>query len=396
MNVSVGAKSDVGRVRKGNEDAMLVDAPLFVVADGMGGHLAGDVASATAVETIKRTSEEQPPSDPSNLESYVRAANKAIWEKALADTQLQGMGTTCTLLFLDGATAHIAHVGDSRAYLLRDGEFSQLTEDHTLVERMVREGKLERSEAARHPQRSIITRALGVESDVEVDLSTFEVTEGDRVLLCSDGLSSMVDDGEIESLLRDASGAEAAANDLVNAALEAGGEDNVTVVVLDFLVDGAIAPATETSRRHDTTPKQPLDEEPDEPVRKGRAIRKLLLSLFVLAVLLGGAFALARYSLGNSWFVGANEAGEVAIFKGIPDEIAGFSFREEQSSSGLMLDELPAFLSSNVQDGIKVESQAEAEDTIANLEERASDFGGGASSDSAGEKDANNDTRTND
>ena len=401
MNVSVGAKSDVGRVRKGNEDAMLVEAPLFVVADGMGGHLAGDVASATAVETIKRSSEEQPPSEPSTLEAYVRAANKAIWEKALADAQLQGMGTTCTLLFLDGATAHIAHVGDSRAYLLRDGEFSQLTEDHTLVERMVREGKLERTEAARHPQRSIITRALGVESDVEVDLSTFEVTEGDRVLLCSDGLSSMVDDSEIETLLRDASGAEAAANDLVNAALEAGGEDNVTVVVLDFLVDGAIAPATETPQRHDTTPRQPLYEEPEQPVRKGGAVRKLLLSLLVLAVLLGGAFALARYSLGNSWFVGANEAGEVAIFKGIPDEIAGFSFREEQSSSGLMLDELPAFLSSNVQDGIKVESQAEAEDTIANLEERASDFGGGASGDgapgdNAGDGDANNDTRTND
>lgn len=395
MNVSVGAKSDVGRVRKGNEDAMLVDAPLFVVADGMGGHLAGDVASATAVETIKRSAEEQPPKEPSNLESYVRAANKAIWEKALDDTQLQGMGTTCTLLFLDGATAHIAHVGDSRAYLLRDGEFSQLTEDHTLVERMVREGKIEREEAARHPQRSIITRALGVESDVEVDLSTFEVTEGDRVLLCSDGLSSMVNDGEIEGILRSASGAPGAADELVNAALEAGGEDNVTVVVLDFLADGALAPATETPQRHDTTPRQPTEEGSEEPVRRGGVLRKLLLTLLVLAVLVGGAFALARYSLGNSWFVGANDSGEVAIFKGIPDEIAGFSLREEQSSSGLMLDELPAFLSANVEDGIKVESLNEAEDTIKNLQERAADFGGGNAA-SGGNDGTKDNTRTND
>ena len=403
MNVSIGAKTDVGRVRKGNEDAMLVDAPLFVVADGMGGHLAGDVASATAVETIKRNAAEQPPLEPSHLESYVRAANKAIWEKALEDTQLQGMGTTCTLLFLDGATAHIAHVGDSRAYLLRDGEFSQLTEDHTLVERMVREGKLQRDEAARHPQRSIITRALGVESDVEVDLSTFEVTEGDRVLLCSDGLSSMVNDAAIESILRDATGAEGAADGLVQAALEAGGEDNVTVVVLDFLAEGAIAPAAAAPQRHDTTPRRSLDEEHEEPVRKGSALRKLLLALLVLAILLGGAFAVARYSLGNSWFVGANEAGEVAIFTGIPDEIAGFSFREEQSSSGLMIDELPAFLSANVQDGIKVDSKDEAEATIANLEERAADFGGGTTEeapdgtdkvDSKG--DSGGDTRTND
>lgn len=378
MNVSVGAKSDVGRVRKANEDAMLVDAPLFVVADGMGGHLAGDVASATAIETIKRSAEDQPPKEPSHLESYVRAANRAIWEKALEDSQLQGMGTTCTLLFLDGDTAHLAHVGDSRAYLLRDGDVTQLTEDHTLVERMVREGKLQREQASRHPQRSIITRALGVEADVEVDLMAFDVAEGDRVLLCSDGLSSMIDDGAISQILGDASDVEGAANQLIDAALDAGGEDNVTVVVLDFLADGALAPAPATPQRQDTTPRQSISDEEREPEgsRSRSGFRKLLLALLVLGVLLAGAFFAARYALGNSWFVGANEAGEVAIFTGIPDEIAGFSFREEQDSSGLMLDELPAFLSSNVEEGIKVESRQEAEVTIENLEDRARDFGG--------------------
>lgn len=378
MNVSVGAKSDVGRVRKANEDAMLVDAPLFVVADGMGGHLAGDVASATAIETIKQSAEDQPPKEPSHLESYVRAANRAIWEKALEDSQLQGMGTTCTLLFLDGDTAHLAHVGDSRAYLLRDGDVTQLTEDHTLVERMVREGKLQREQASRHPQRSIITRALGVEADVEVDLLAVDVAEGDRVLLCSDGLSSMIDDGAISQILADASDVEGAVNQLVDAALDAGGEDNVTVVVLDFLADGALAPAPATPQRQDTTPRQSISDEEREPEasRSRSGFRKLLLALLVLGVLLAGAFFAARYALGNSWFVGANEAGEVAIFTGIPDEIAGFSLREEQDSSGLMLDELPGFLSSNVEEGIKVESRQEAEDTIENLEDRARDFGG--------------------
>lgn len=378
MNVSVGAKSDVGRVRKANEDAMLVDAPLFVVADGMGGHLAGDVASATAIETIKRSAKDQPPKEPSHLESYVRAANRAIWDKALEDSQLQGMGTTCTLLFLDGDTAHLAHVGDSRAYLLRDGDVTQLTEDHTLVERMVREGKLQRDQASRHPQRSIITRALGVEADVEVDLLAFDVAQGDRLLLCSDGLSSMIEDGAIREILADAADAEDAANRLIDAALDAGGEDNVTVVVLDFLADGALAPAPAAARREDTTPRRSLsDEEPHPEASSSRSgLRKLLAMLLLLGVLLAAAFFAARYALENSWFVGANDSGEVVIFTGIPDEIAGLSFREEQASSGLMLDELPAFLSSNVEEGIKVATREEAENTIANLEERARDFGG--------------------
>jgi serine/threonine protein phosphatase PrpC len=392
MNVTVGAKSDVGRVRKGNEDAMLVDGPLFVVADGMGGHLAGDVASATAIETIQRRSEEQPPQAPSDLEGYIRAANQAIWEKALEDNKLQGMGTTCTLVFLDDATAHVAHVGDSRAYLLRSEELSQLTEDHTLVERMVREGKLQRDEAARHPQRSIITRALGVESDVEVDLSTFEVADRDRVLICSDGLSSMISDDAIADILRSTDNAETAAHDLVEAALEAGGEDNVTVVVLDFLAEGAnSAPLPRTAARQDTAPKHAEDDVPYEPApSRGRRWRKLIVALVVAAVLIGGAIAAANYTLGNSWFVGANEAGKVAIFTGIPDEIAGFSFREEEQASDLSIDELPAFLSSNVEEGIKVDSLEEAEATLANLEERASDFGEPSGTKDDGQKDGTN------
>ena len=143
MKPIVAAKTDVGKVRKGNEDSYLVQEPLFAVADGMGGHLGGEIASATAVETITQASEEDPPHDSARLAEMVRRANSAVWDKAQNDADLRGMGTTCTLVLLDGDELHIAHVGDSRAYLLRSGELSQLTDDHTLVNRMVREGRLQ-------------------------------------------------------------------------------------------------------------------------------------------------------------------------------------------------------------------------------------------------------------
>src|SRR5688500_16966983 len=167
MKLVVAAKTEVGRVRQGNEDSYLVKEPLFAVAEGMGGHIAGDVASATAVDLIAERAEESMPRNTAELASIVRGANTAIWEKAQNDPALRGMGTTCTLALLDDREIHIAHVGDSRAYLYRGQELSQVTEDHTLVSRMVREGRLKPEEAERHPQRSIITRALGVDADVE-------------------------------------------------------------------------------------------------------------------------------------------------------------------------------------------------------------------------------------
>jgi serine/threonine protein phosphatase PrpC len=172
MRIAVGAKTDIGLVREGNEDSYLVDDPLFAVADGMGGHLAGDVASSTAIDVISRRARETDLRDEEGLRAVVREANAAIWKRSQGDSALRGMGTTCTLLSLGNSQARLAHVGDSRAYLLRDGELSQLTEDHTLVGRMVREGRLTAEEAQNHPQRSIITRALGVDSEVDVDRVT--------------------------------------------------------------------------------------------------------------------------------------------------------------------------------------------------------------------------------
>lgn len=371
MKVSIGARSDTGRVRDANEDSYLVAEPLFVVADGMGGHIAGDVASQTAVEVITNLSKERGPQEDGALESYVVEANAAIHRKAGEDPQLSGMGTTCTLLFLDGSTAHFAHVGDSRAYLLHDGSLRQVTEDHTLVERMVKEGRINRDEAARHPQRSIITRALGVDQNVEVDTFDIEVANGDRILLCSDGLTSMVDEGIVGDLLQKVADPQDAADRLVDAANLAGGEDNITVVIVDIGKEPG-APPPPPAPREDTSPGYDPDEEDDTGGRSW--LRRIVITLLVLAILGGGAFFATRWALGNSYFVGATEDGRVAIFTGIPEEVVGFSFRDEEEVTELSLEDLPTSLRANVEEGIKVDSIADAEATIANLQDRAEEL----------------------
>lgn len=383
--------------------------PLFVVADGMGGHVAGDIASSTAVDTIKEESSSANAQDMNTLARLVLGANSRIWEKAQSDPTLRGMGTTCTLLMLDSSTAHIAHVGDSRAYLLREGELTQVTEDHTLVGRMVKEGRLSADEAEKHPQRSIVTRALGVDSEVEVDLMTVDLREGDRILICSDGLSSMIDSDTIASILREESDPQVAADRLVDAANEAGGEDNITVVIVDitsaespgagataaskradtaespgsvpnpttapsssemtYAGGGAIAapPEVDQSReeRVDTTRDEDHDERPERTWP-----RKLVVALVVVVLLAVGAFFGVSYLLGNSWYVGVNDEGFVTVYEGIPEEIAGLNLSEEIEVSDIRLTELPDFLSANVADGIKKDSLEDARTQIANLEEQ--------------------------
>jgi protein phosphatase len=317
-----------------NQDSLLVDEPIFVVADGMGGHLAGDVASRTAIETITQMTRSVAPGDPGALKSYVTEANSAIWGKGKDDPNLAGMGTTCTLIYLDGGVAHIAHVGDSRAYLLRGVELTQLTEDHTLVERMVQEGRLKREDAPRHPQRSIITRALGVDQGVDVDVQDESLQDGDRLLICSDGLSSMVDDTAIARHLREHDDPQSAADALVEAANAAGGEDNITVIVLD--VDGTGTPAASADPTAATAavgsrpatrpppvtkpagtapspgaPAQTVTE--DTGAQRPGLRRKIVIGLVVVLVLGGIAYGAAVYALDNSWFVGANGDGDVTI-----------------------------------------------------------------------------------
>src|SRR3954447_13149084 len=234
MRIVSGASTDTGQVRDGNEDSYLVDRrlDLFAVADGMGGHRAGEIASATALDGLRLAVDEG-----SAVADAVGRANTAVWDKAAGDTDLAGMGTTLTAAIFDGGTLTIAHVGDSRAYLLRDDRLERLTTDHSLVEELIRDGKLTEEQAAVHPQRSIITRALGVDSSVEVDVYSLVLQGGDRVIICSDGLTSMVRAAGITEILREEPDPTAAANALVDAANAAGGEDNITVVVLDAVAE---------------------------------------------------------------------------------------------------------------------------------------------------------------
>lgn len=402
MNVAIGAKSDVGLIREVNEDSYLIHEPLFVVADGMGGHIAGDVASSTVVDLIEEQADTASPGDMESLSTLVRNANSKIWEKAQADPSLHGMGTTCTLLLVDESKAHFAHVGDSRAYMLRNGRLTQLTEDHSLVGRMVKEGRLKPEEAEHHPQRSIVTRALGVDANVEVDLLSVDLNEGDRLLLCSDGLNSMTDNPSIQEVLASESDPQKAADRLIRLANDAGGEDNITVVVVDIGGDGGAgasstgqpasgatrpaqgiteasgstggvtteqrrpsAPATITTAHRtpsaaapspstggDGSPEDGWDEEP-----AGRTWpKKLAVGLVVLLLLGAGGFFAARYFITNSWYVGVNGDDKVVVYQGIPDEIGGFTFREEKRVSDLSLDQLPEFLRAGPREGIKVDS----------------------------------------
>ncbi|MGZ4312756.1 MAG: Stp1/IreP family PP2C-type Ser/Thr phosphatase, partial [Solirubrobacteraceae bacterium] len=236
-------KTDTGRQRRDNEDNAFVRAPLFVVADGMGGAQAGEVASKLAVEEFHEALPDQGSAE-ERLTDRIRAANRRIFDLSRTEHEHAGMGTTLTAAYLDDDHLAVAHVGDSRAYIFRDGELGRLTQDHSLVEELLRQGKLTEEQAAEHPQRSIITRALGIEGDVEVDTWSYPVQAGDVVLLCSDGLTSMIGEEQIVQILRSERSLDRAADRLIGAANDAGGRDNITVVLFRLEdvggVDGAV------------------------------------------------------------------------------------------------------------------------------------------------------------
>ncbi len=374
MNVAVGVQSDVGRVRRRNEDSYLLEAPVYAVADGMGGHIAGDVASATAVSAIAEGIGTQKPRDGTALADLVSRANGAVWAKARSDPALRGMGTTCTLVMIDGDVAHIAHVGDSRAYLLREGSLRQLTEDHTLVERMVREGRLSAEEAATHPQRNIITRTLGVDAQVQVDVLEEPLADGDRILITSDGLTSMVEPDEIARVLGSEHDPQAAADRLVEMANEAGGEDNVTVLVLHVgedgrPEDGSPAPPPQAPARHDTRPG--ADPQVDEPAhRPKRWLRAVAWSAGIVVLLGIAGFLAVRWSLSNSWFVGISDGGVVTIYQGIPEEIAGASFAEVEETTGIREEEVPESFRDDLEEAVKFESLDDAQAYVDSVQRR--------------------------
>ena len=295
MAIAVGRSAgltDTGRKRRQNEDAFVCEPPLFAIADGMGGAQAGEVASRLAAAAIEEGASAIAGEE--GVATVVRAANTRIFERAVHDPAVAGMGTTATVAVVDEDAGRLvlAHVGDSRAYLYRAGSLEQLTTDHSLVGELVRSGRLTEAEAAVHPHRSVITRALGTDAEVEVDTLTVDVVPGDLVLLCSDGLSAMVRDEEIARVLEATGGApREAAEALVAAANAAGGEDNVTVVLFELVAEALPSPeATEAPDAPDVDP----DDITVEDVRrhgagKGSRWPALLLLLAILAL---AAFAL--------------------------------------------------------------------------------------------------------
>src|SRR3954451_13826317 len=224
-------KTDTGRQRQANEDSYSARAPLFAVADGMGGAQAGEVASRIAARAFerKRTVSAEEPAE-GQLEEIAQQANREIHKLAQEDSSRAGMGTTLTSALVRGDEVALGHVGDSRAYVLRDGQLKRLTKDHSLVEELRRQGRLTEEQAEEHPQRSIITRALGPEPSVNVDTMTFPARNGDVFLLCSDGLTTMVSDDEIREILVSSKSRRGAVNKLVEAANRGGGRDNITAV----------------------------------------------------------------------------------------------------------------------------------------------------------------------
>lgn len=282
-----------GRRRRHNEDAYVVQPPLFAVADGMGGAKAGEVASALAADAVQESGNDGE-SGEARVAALIEEANRRVFRRASEDREASGMGTTMTVALVEAGEVAIGHVGDSRAYLIRDGRLEQLTDDHSLVAELVRSGKLTPEEAETHPQRSVITRALGTEADVDVDTFSVQSAPGDLFLLCSDGLTSMVDDETIlDAVERNRADLEEAAKALINAANRSGGEDNITVVF--FEVDGGAEPEEKTEDTvitADSTENEDTIDESDaqpaiavvEPTRRGRVL-PILGALAVLLII---------------------------------------------------------------------------------------------------------------
>jgi PPM family protein phosphatase len=350
VRLRVGARTDVGRVREGNEDGFVASEPLFAVADGMGGHQGGEVASKVALETLQKAAD-----GTADLAEVVQEANRAVFTRASQDPALLGMGTTLTAVLVEEHRLHLAHVGDSRMYLARDGRLERITRDHTVVEEMVEQGRLTPEEAAIHPQRSIVTRALGVEEDIQVDELDLDVRPGDRVLLCSDGLTGMVDEGEILRLLTEHRNAQAATDALVDAANRAGGQDNITAVILDVVGDDTgTAPQAAVTE----TVERPRARKPSGRRRRwGRAVA----SVAVVLILVGAAlFVLKRFWVDRQWYVGES-SGRVALYQGIPAAPLGVELSTVVEETELPAEEVTAFPEyADLASGITAESEADA------------------------------------
>jgi PPM family protein phosphatase len=352
-------RTDTGRQRNANEDAYFARAPLFAVADGMGGAQAGEVASRLAAESFEpvQRGEESPEA---YLRAIARTANARIHRLALTDSSRSGMGTTLTAALVEDDEVSFAHVGDSRAYLFRGGALKLLTSDHSLVEELRRQGRLTDEQAEDHPQRSIITRALGPEREVEVDTMTVQARPGDVYLLCSDGLTTMIREDRIAATLADSESLDDAVSRLVREANEAGGRDNITVVA--FRLEEAEVPAEVTEP---ATLVGPVAEEagmtadavaargetrgeaaalggaaaPSRPRRWPRRVAGSLAGIAVLAAIVAGA----AYGLHHVYFLGTDSGGRVALYRGLPYDLPfGIHLYSEVYAAPVQVSAIPA------------------------------------------------------
>jgi serine/threonine protein phosphatase PrpC len=352
------AFTHAGRKRRRNEDDYVVEPPLFAVADGMGGAQAGEVASRLATEALREFHAPDDLDGEGRLTAIIQEANRRIYDRAQSDAHASGMGTTVTAALVAAGGVTIGHVGDSRAYRIRGSELEQLTQDHSLVADLVRSGRLTAEEAESHPQRSVITRALGTDREVDVDTMTIEAEPGDVFLICSDGLTTMVGDDAILDAVQESRDLEAAANALVKMANREGGEDNVTVVLFTVEADGGaseetaqiggngqgtradledtltdlqpVAPTAPRATDADAAPPSgregsgwdPVEPAPGERRARGRRWRGVVLTLLLLAVV-AILVVLAFWGLAKAHFVGAAEDGRVAVYQGLPWDVGG-------------------------------------------------------------------------
>ena len=352
--------TDAGKVRKNNEDSLLVgdgrDETLFVVADGIGGFEAGEVASSIAIDVLKELEPEE------SFEKAIQEANRRILAAGRGDEKLSGMGTTVVALRFGGTgeepQAEVAHVGDSRAYLLRGGDLKPLTEDHSLVAELVRSGDLTRAQAAEHPQKNLITRALGAEEDVNVDTMVLPVVAGDRLLLCSDGLTDMVPEARISELLSEPpEDPEETTRRLVAAALDAGGMDNVTVVIVDVKEQSPPRERSGTREMQPVAPVEPPGRPPEaraprrerkgtpprpsarsagrkrRAAKRSKALVRLVRGVAIILVL--AAALTPAYLWGSSRYFFGFDDGEVVAYRGLPYAPLGVELNEEYRRSSI-------------------------------------------------------------
>jgi protein phosphatase len=415
--------SDLGRQRQGNEDNFFVRAPLFVVADGMGGAQAGEVASEMAVNSFEPGLGDGAPAE--SLVRVIEGANRRIHDRSRADEQRAGMGTTVTAAYVDEQDVVIAHVGDSRAYLLRGDDLIRLTKDHSLVGELVARGKLTEEQAEAHPQRSVITRALGPEPSVQVDVDVFPARAGDLFLLCSDGLTAMVQEPKLKPIIQSSDSLEQVGRALIAAANDAGGRDNITVILFrleeiavpggnaaiehadqatseyatlsggaaggsrqgatrpypeasdsveaDYRRTGTVAlpalrPRAETSAEPDEVPVRtaPLPEpQPERRKRRRRVPVGPVFALLLVLCVLGAAWLASR----AVYFVGTEPDGRtIAVYRGLPYDLPlGIHLYERFAGSGVTIDQVPASRRSTFTDH-KLRSRDDAENLVIALE----------------------------